>query len=194
MASSEKEGSMRKGLLIVISGPSGSGKTTVCRKLLEKLPGARFSISATTREQRNGETNGCDYYFISQKEFKQKIRKNEFLEWAKVYDQYYGTLKKPVLDCLKTGTNVLLDIDMQGALSIKKKFKQALLIFILPPSLEELKKRLTTRNRESAAHIKKRMREIEAELAHIPLYDLVVINDNLQKTLSSVIAFIKRRR
>lgn len=182
---------MKNGLLIVISGPSGSGKTTVCRKLIRGMAHTQFSISATTRERRKGETHGRDYYFISRKEFKEKVRQNAFLEWAKVYDHYYGTLKKPVLDCLKAGTNVLLDIDMQGALQIKKQFPRALLIFILPPSLAELKKRLFSRKRESAELIDKRMRKIQAEVNYISRYDFVVINDSLRKAISSIKDFIR---
>ena len=127
-----------------------------------------------------------DYYFLSRKEFHHKIKRGEFLEWAQVYDHYYGTPKKQVLANLSQGVNVLLDIDMQGALNIKKCFPGALLIFILPPSLEILRQRLINRKKDSVTVINRRMKQIEKELKYIPRYDLLVINDDLKRTVKSI--------
>ncbi|MDD5131339.1 MAG: guanylate kinase [bacterium] len=184
---------MKKGKLIVLSGPSGTGKTTLCRELVKRVPGLVFSISATTRDIRPGEINGRDYYFLAAAEFKKKIKDREFLEWAKVYDQFYGTLKKPITANLAKGISVLLDIDMQGALQVKAKFPQAILIFILPPSLEELRRRLIQRKRDSLAAIARRMKQIEEEMKYIPRYDQVIINKDLVKTVKYLQAIVKSR-
>ena len=122
----------KKGLLIVVSGPSGAGKGTLCKALLAKHNNLTLSISATTRQPRRGERNRESYYFVSEKEFTEMIRQNDFLEWAKVYDNYYGTPKKPVLDMLNSGNDVLLEIDVQGALQVKKEFSDGVFIFIFP--------------------------------------------------------------
>lgn len=184
---------MHQGKLIVLSGPSGTGKTTLCRELVKRIPGLVFSISATTRDKRPGEKNSYDYYFLSPAEFKSKIKAREFLEWAKVYSHYYGTLKKPITANLAKGVSVLLDIDMQGALQVKDKFPQAILIFILPPSLEELRQRLIRRKRDSLATIARRMKQIEEEMKYIPQYDQVVINKDLAKTVKCLQRIVKNR-
>lgn len=184
---------MRQGKLIVLSGPSGTGKTTLCRELVKRVPGLVFSISATTRDIRPGENDGYDYYFLTPAEFKRKIKAREFLEWAKVYSHFYGTLKKPITDNLAKGVSVLLDIDMQGALQVKDKFPKAILIFILPPSLEELRQRLIRRKRDSLATITRRMKQIEEEMKYIPQYDQVIINKNLAKTVKSLQAIIRKQ-
>ncbi|MBI5555188.1 MAG: guanylate kinase [Elusimicrobia bacterium] len=174
---------MKKGKLIVLSGPSGTGKTTLCHELIKRSLRLVFSVSATTRNKRSGEQEGKDYFFLTLVEFKRKIKSREFLEWARVYNQFYGTPKKPVLDNLARGISVLLDIDMQGALQVKKEFPQALLIFILPPSLAELRQRLIHRNKDSRAAITRRMKEIEQEMRYIPRYDRVIINKDLALTV-----------
>ncbi|MDD5491667.1 MAG: guanylate kinase [bacterium] len=184
---------MKKGKLIVLSGPSGTGKTTLCRELVKRIPKLVFSISATTRDKRPGENNGYDYHFLSPAEFKKKIKAGEFLEWAKVYSHFYGTLKKPITDNLDKGISVLLDIDMQGALQVKDKFPQAVLIFILPPSLEELRQRLIRRKRDSLATIAKRMKQIEEEMKYIPQYDQVIINKDLVKTVKNLQTIVQKQ-
>lgn len=177
---------MKKGKLIVLSGPSGTGKTTLCHELIKRSPHLVFSVSATTRAKRPGEQEGKDYFFLNPAEFKRKIKSREFLEWARVYNQFYGTPKKPVLDNLAKGISVLLDIDMQGALQVKKEFPQSLLVFILPPSLAELRQRLIRRNKDSMAAITRRMKQIEQEMRYIPRYDQVIINKDLALTIKSL--------
>jgi guanylate kinase len=184
---------MRQGKLIVLSGPSGTGKTTLCHELVKRIPGMVFSISATTRDKKAGEEDGRDYYFLSQAEFKKKIKAGEFLEWAKVYSHFYGTLKKPITENLSRGISVLLDIDMQGALQVKDKFPRAVLIFILPPSLEELRQRLIRRKRDSLAAIARRMKQIEEEMKYIPQYDRVIINKDLAKTVKILQAIVRKQ-
>src|ERR1019366_7911476 len=133
---------MRKGMLVVISAPSGTGKSTICRKLLQKHRDLKYSVSCTTRVPRPGEKHGKHYFFLSEKEFKQKIHRNEFLEWALVHDQYYGTPRHFIDSNLKEGWNIVPAIDVQGALSIHEKMPDAVLVFVTPPSMETLKERL----------------------------------------------------
>jgi guanylate kinase len=184
---------MKKGLLVVLSGPSGTGKTTICHKLVRQIPQTIFSVSATTRARRPGEREGRDYYFLTKDDFRRRIRTGEFLEWAKVYSQLYGTPKKPINKNLAKGLNVLLDIDMQGALSVKRKFPSAFLVFMLPPSLEHLRQRLIKRGKDSREVINKRMKQIEREMKYIPEYDFLVINDNLDRAVKAIKEKIKRR-
>ena len=175
-----------KGILIVISSPSGAGKTTITKQLLKKIPNTKLSVSLTTRKPRKGEIDGIDYIFVSIKDFKQKIKNKLFLEHAKVFGNFYGTLKTEINFHLKKGKNILLDIDWQGARQIKKKFKKDLIsIFILPPSLKELKKRLSKRE-SSKNFIKKRMSKARREIMHWSEYDYAIINDNLKNCLLNI--------
>ncbi|HMC00999.1 MAG TPA: guanylate kinase [Flavobacteriaceae bacterium] len=178
---------MSSGKLIVFSAPSGSGKTTIVRHLLgiEKLNLA-FSISATSRERRGEEVDGKDYYFLSSKEFKQKIKNGEFLEWEEVYrDNFYGTLKSEVERIWALGKHVIFDIDVSGGLRIKRKFpKETLAVFVKPPSIDELKIRLKKRQTESNDKINMRIAKASAELATAPLFDVIVENGNLDVALS----------
>ncbi|MEL0455445.1 guanylate kinase [Flavobacteriaceae bacterium SZ-1-7] len=173
-----------KGKLIVFSAPSGSGKTTIVRHLLglEDL-NLEFSISATSREKRGTEVDGRDYYFLSAKEFKNKIKNEEFLEWEEVYrDNFYGTLKTEVERIWANGKNVIFDIDVSGGLRIKRKFpEETLAIFVKPPSIDELKIRLKKRKTESEDKINMRVAKASAELATAPLFDTIIVNDNLEK-------------
>lgn len=177
---------MKKGKLIVFSAPSGSGKTTIVKHLLNQEDlNLEFSISATSREKRGEEIDGKDYYFLSAKEFKNKIKNDEFLEWEEVYrDNFYGTLKSEVDRIWNKGKHVIFDIDVSGGLRIKRKFpEETLAIFVKPPSIDELKIRLKKRKTESADKINMRVAKASAELATAPLFDIVIENDNLTKAL-----------
>ncbi|WP_166959453.1 guanylate kinase [Yeosuana marina] len=175
-----------KGKLIVFSAPSGSGKTTIVRHLLgiEAL-NLEFSISATSRERRGEEVHGKDYYFLSAKEFKTKIKNDEFLEWEEVYrDNFYGTLKSEVERIWAKGKHVIFDIDVSGGLRIKRKFpEETLAIFVKPPSIDELKIRLKKRKTESDDKINMRISKASAELATAPLFDVIIENRYLDKAL-----------
>lgn len=182
----EEKNKNKQGKLIVFSAPSGSGKTTIVRHLLnlEKL-NLEFSISATSREKRGAEMDGKDYYFLSAKEFKTKIKNDEFLEWEEVYrDNFYGTLKTEVERIWALGKNVIFDIDVSGGLRIKRKFPvETLALFVKPPSIDELKIRLKKRKTESDDKINMRVAKASAELATAPLFDTIIVNDNLEKAL-----------
>ena len=183
----------KQGKLIVFSAPSGSGKTTIVRHLLgQENLNLEFSISATSREKRGTEINGKDYYFLSAKEFKNKIKEDEFLEWEEVYrDNFYGTLKTEVERIWAQGKNVIFDIDVSGGLRIKRKFpEQTLAVFVKPPSIDELKIRLKKRKTESADKINMRVAKASAELATAPLFDVIIVNDNLNKALKEAEALV----
>ncbi|WP_411765991.1 guanylate kinase [Winogradskyella sp. A3E31] len=176
----------KKGKLIVFSAPSGSGKTTIVRYLLQQPElNLEFSISATSREKRGIEVEGKDYYYLSAKEFKNKIKNDEFLEWEEVYrDNFYGTLKTEVERIWALGKNVIFDIDVSGGLRIKRKFpEETLAIFVKPPSIDELKIRLKKRKTESEDKINMRVAKASAELATSPLFDKVVVNNELTSAL-----------
>lgn len=181
-----KKSNTNQGKLIVFSAPSGSGKTTIVRHLLkQKELNLEFSVSATSREKREEEVDEKDYYFLSVKKFKKKIKNDEFLEWEEVYrDNFYGTLKTEVERIWKQGKHVIFDIDVSGGLRIKRKFpNQTLAIFVKPPSIDELKIRLKKRKTESADKINMRVAKASAELATAPLFDVIIENDNLDKAL-----------
>lgn len=182
-----KKETKKLGKLIVFSAPSGSGKTTIVRHLLgkERL-NLEFSISATSRDKRGQEKHGKDYYFLSAKEFKTKIKNDEFLEWEEVYrDNFYGTLKTEVERIWAKGKNVIFDIDVSGGLRIKRKFPdETLAIFVKPPSIDELKIRLKKRKTESEDKINMRVAKASAELATAPLFDTIIVNDDLEKALT----------
>ncbi|BBB32695.1 guanylate kinase [Thermotomaculum hydrothermale] len=187
-----------RGELFIISAPSGSGKSTLIKLLLEQVENLEYSISYTTREPRKGEINGKDYFFVSEKEFKKMIENNEFIEYAKVFDKfYYGTSKKQVYSRIKQGKDVIMDIDVQGAYQImKKKELDFTSIFIIPPSIEELRKRLISRGRDSIEEIEKRLNTARNELKYLRHFDYVVVNDILEEALSSLksIIFSERHR
>lgn len=178
--------SKNKGLLIIISSPSGAGKTTIAKKLISENLNIELSVSLTTRYPRNGEIDGVDYKFVSKDLFKEKIKKKLFLEHARVFDNLYGTLKSEVISKLNKGKNILLDIDWQGARQVRKKFNNhALSIFILPPSLNELKQRLKKRE-NNLSFVKKRMSKAKKEIMHWNEYDYVVINKNLNNCIKVI--------
>ncbi|RKQ61747.1 guanylate kinase [Thermovibrio guaymasensis] len=186
--------SRERGLLIVISAPSGTGKTTLTRMLLKEFPNIEFSISFTTRKPRPGEVNGKDYWFISREEFLKRIEEGDFLEWAEVYGNLYGTSKSQVLKALNEGKDVLLDIDTQGALQVKKNFPEAVLIFILPPSLEELERRLRNRGTDPEEVIEKRLKVAREEIKRAKFYDYIVVNDVLEVAYNKLKSIISAEK
>lgn len=183
-----------KPLLIVISGPSGSGKGTLCALLRQALPNLEYSISLTTRQPRPGEQNGVDYFFVSDDEFKTMIGRGEFLEWAEVYGHHYGTARSVVESCLRSGRDVLLEIDIQGAQNVKRLFPQSILIFIEPPSLQELGARIAHRGTETEEAIRRRMNCVPSELQAAEGYDYVVVNDTPEQALAELLKIIEDAR
>lgn len=176
---------MRKGALFVISAPSGAGKTTICRKLLARRKDLRYSVSCTTRAPRPGERNGRHYFFLDREDFKRKIQRNEFLEWAMVHDEYYGTPRRYVEDALQHGFDVIMAIDVQGALSVRRRHPAVVRIFVLPPSHETLKARLAHR-REAHDSAAKRLANSRWELAAARDYDYIVVNDDLEQAVAQI--------
>ena len=177
------------GKLFILSGPSGAGKGTICKALLAETD-LELSVSMTTRNPRAGETEGESYYFVSKDEFLRKIEASGFLEYAEVYGNFYGTPKQPVIDKLSAGTDVILEIDMQGALKVKENYPDGVFIFILPPSMSELRKRLTGRGTETAEAIEMRLGETLKELSYIDKYDYCVVNGQLEEAVTRVKAIV----
>jgi guanylate kinase len=182
----------QKGKIIAVSAPSGTGKTTILKSILLKMPELIFSVSATTRKKREFEKEGTDYFFLSVDEFENKIKNNEFVEWEKFYDYYYGTYKSFIEDNINNGKSVLAEIDVKGALSLKKIYPQASLIFIYPPSLDELETRLKNRKTENEADLKKRIERARMELSQKDKFDYFIENDNLEKAISETESLIKK--
>jgi guanylate kinase len=180
---------MRKGALLIISAPSGAGKTTICRKLLARRKDLRYSVSCTTRLPRSGERDGKHYFFLTREDFKRKIRRGDLLEWAMVHDEYYGTPRHFVEDQIKRGVNVIMAIDVQGAMSIRRKHPAAILVFVLPPSMDELKARLANR-RDATDAVAKRLANSRGELAAAKDYDYVVVNDDLETAVGQISCII----
>lgn len=194
MAMQMKNGMQNRGLLIVVSGFSGVGKSTVISYMFQKMPNLRFSVSCTSRKPRNGEKDGVDYYFISEDEFVKKVENDEFVEYTRTFTNCYGTLKREVEDKCAKGYDVLLDINSVGAMNIKKTYPDCVTIFINPPSLEELKKRLVGRGSETPDSLKQRLDEIEFESKSIPFYDFVVINDVAETCADKIVDYLEKRR
>ncbi len=176
--------------LIAFSAPSGAGKTTIVRKLAQKYPQMVISISATTRAKRPNERDGNDYFFLTHSEFEQAIKRDAFLEYEEVFGNYYGTLKSTVEDFRRQGKIVLFDIDVHGALAIKKHDPEALLIFIKPPSKEELIRRLKGRKSESEESIKKRLERLEYEFEKAGEFDHIIVNDDLETAFREIESLI----
>jgi len=177
---------MRKtGNLFIVSGPSGAGKGTIIQKTLKDRKNINLSISFTTRPPRDWEIDGKNYFFCSKDKFEEMIKNDEFLEYAVVYNYYYGTPKKPVIDALKKGEDILLEVDIQGALKIKKSYKKGIFIFVLPPSMKELKNRITDRGSETDEELNLRCISAFEEISYIQKYDYYIINDKIEKSISS---------
>lgn len=184
----------RKGILFVISGPSGVGKGTLKDHLLERQADIKYSVSATTRPPRVGEIHGEHYFFLSKDRFKEMIAQDEFLEWAFVYENYYGTPRKFVLQNLEQGQDVLLEIDIQGARQIKEGFQGGVFIFIAPPNFAELSYRLWKRGKDSRETIENRLSYYDQEMAEMKNYDYVVVNDNVESAVARLRAIITAER
>lgn len=183
----------RQGIIFVISAPSGTGKTTICEKIIDTLPDLKMSVSHTTREPRTGEIDGVNYHFTDKATFEEMIKNNEFIEWAEVYGNLYGTSMKVINEILNSGNDVLLDIDTQGAKNIKTIYTDSVLIFIIPPSIEELRRRLINRKEEDNV-IKKRLSKAIEEISNYEFYDYLVVNDNLERAISETLCIISTER
>ena len=177
---------MTAGKLFIISGPSAVGKGTIVKRITDSDENIRVSVSATTREPREGETEGVSYYFMTDGEFQKSVKEGGFLEHASVHGHYYGTPKAPVMSQLEEGHDVILEIDVQGAMQVKESCPEGVFIFILPPSLEELRSRILHRGTESQEDIEIRMNAAEKELEYLPHYDYCVVNEDLDKAVESV--------
>lgn len=184
------ENNSRVGNLFVVSGPSGAGKGTLLSQVIERIPDAWVSVSATTRSPRPGEIEGVHYFFLDTDHFKSLVEQDGFLEWAQVHDNFYGTLKKSVVDHMNAGDQVILEIDVQGALQVRKALPEAHLVFIEPPSLEELERRLRQRGTETEDVISSRMKTAEVELTQKMEYDVQVVNDDLERAVDELVEVI----
>ncbi len=183
-----------EGILLVVSGPSGAGKGTICSAVREKYPDLEYSISMTTRAPRNGETEGVSYFFRTDEQFKRLVEEDAFLEYARVYDHYYGTPKKYVLDKIQAGRSVLLEIDIQGAMQVKKRYPKGVFVYIVPPSLEILSQRIHARGTDSEEVIQNRLAQITNELSMMHQYDYVVVNDVLEDAVHKTCAIIEAEK
>lgn len=182
-----------KGLLIVISGPSGAGKGTICKVLTEKND-FWLSVSATTRQPRNGEAEGINYFFLTKENFIQKIESDDFLEYAEVYGNYYGTPKSKVMEILDDGMDVILEIDIQGALRVKENYPEGVFIFILPPSMEELKNRIINRGSETPESLMLRFKSAYKEINYVSRYNYAVVNDTVDDAVIKIESIITAER
>ncbi len=185
----------KRGSLLVISGPSGAGKSSLINEILKNFDDVYFSISTTTREKREGEVDGVNYYFVTKDEFENDIKKGLFLEWAEVHGNYYGTSLKPVFEALQEGKLVIFDIDVQGHESIRKKFDDITTsVFVTTPSISELKKRLQKRGTDSEETIQKRLKNAAEEMKRIGEFDFVLINDDFNRAKDFILSIAKASR
>src|SRR5437763_5767601 len=189
------DGVERRGLMFVLSSPSGAGKTTLSRLLIERMPGLKMSVSATTRPMRPGEVDGRDYFFVDTPKFETMVTKGELLEWATVFDHFYGTPRAPVEAALTAGQDVLFDIDWQGTQQLRAAAEQDVVsVFILPPSAADLEKRLHTRAQDSDAVIKGRMSRAAHEMSHWAEYDYIIVNRKIDDAFADVQSILKSER
>ncbi|HOJ87953.1 MAG TPA: guanylate kinase [Pseudothermotoga sp.] len=179
-----------KGVLYVISGPSGVGKTSIIESTLKRVKNIVFSVSCTTRPKRPNETEGRDYFFVDVVKFRDMIDRDEFLEWAVVHNHYYGTPKKFVQEQIENGKSVLLDIDVQGAMTVMNKYKDAVYIFIAPPSFDVLKQRLMNRGTEDRENLERRLEDAKKELSYIPNFEYIIVNTDLQESIDQLCSII----
>lgn len=182
-----------KGLLIVISGPSGAGKGTICKALINESD-FWISVSATTRNPRQGEVDGVNYHFLTKEEFKKKIDIDDFLEYAEVYGNYYGTPKSRALQAIESGRDVILEIDIQGALKVKESYPEGVFIFILPPSMEELKNRIINRGSETPESLMTRFKSAYKEINYVSKYNYAVVNDKVEEAVKKIQSIIVAER
>lgn len=182
---------MRKGKLFIISGPSGTGKGTICKEIIDIMPDVFVSVSMTTRNPRPGEVPDVSYHFVSKQDFEKTIDEDGFFEYANVHSNYYGTPKAPVMDQLENGNDAILEIDVQGALQVKEVYPEAIAIFILPPSMEELKNRIVGRGTETEETIKLRLKNAIGEISCVNKYDYAVVNDQLDVAVEQVVSVMK---
>jgi guanylate kinase len=184
----------RQGLLIVVSGPSGAGKGTVCRALLDSSPELVLSVSKTTREPRTGEQDGVNYFFVTHQEFEQALSEQDFLEHACVYGQYYGTPRSAVEKVLAVGSDVILEIDTQGAMQVMESCSEGIFVFLLPPSGAELRTRIINRGTESLESLQRRLSAAAQEVALAPKYDYIVVNDRVEDARDRIFAIIQAEK
>ncbi|MBT4365465.1 MAG: guanylate kinase [Desulfobacterales bacterium] len=188
------ENNSNKGNLIIISAPSGAGKTTLCNAVREKFPDIMYSISYTTRSPRAGEQNEVDYFFVTKEEFKEGIKKSIWAEWAEVHGNYYGTSAEFINSSIASGNDILLDIDVQGAIRILENYPESLTFFIMPPSIDILKERLESRGSESKEDLKRRLKNAEEEISKKDLYRHIIINDELTAAIDELVSIIGKYR
>ena len=183
-----------KGMIVVVSSPSGTGRTTIIERVLREDSRLRYSTSVTTRPQRPGEKEGKDYFFVSEKEFKQRIERGEFVEWAEVHGFMYATPRAPLVETVQQGGVIILDIDIQGAMQVKEKFPHCVTIFVAPPSLESLEQRLRNRGTDSEELIKRKLQDALREMAKIPEYDYLIVNEDLDTAVRQLQAILEAER
>lgn len=183
-----------RGMLLVVSAPSGAGKTTIVKEVLRQYPSFGFSVSATTRGRRPGEVDGKDYYFLTKDEFEKRVSCGELVEYEEIYSNYYGTLRSEVENALEGGKDIVFDVDVKGGLSIKSRFPEAIIIFVKPPSVEILRRRLEGRGSETKEQIERRMARVEMELEKGGQYDYIIINDELKRAVNEVFDIINKKR
>ncbi|MEK6683089.1 MAG: guanylate kinase [Nitrospirota bacterium] len=184
----------RRGLLLVVSAPSGAGKTTLCREMAHRVSGLQYSISYTTRAPRTGEVNGKDYFFVTEPEFMQRVRQEEFAEWARVHHNLYGTHAGFLKRTMDSGIDLLLDVDVQGAQLLKKRFPEGIFIFVLPPSMEILMERLRDRRSDAPEEIERRFRVAKKEIRNFVDYDYLIINDKIEKATRDLESIVLAER